>query len=91
MVKTGDILSAHPEKVQTVWLKAGFVVSAGSVLFDMLRSLILKAPVILAPRWMLTRIQPNSIADVVELLTRARELDVAGNPKIRVRSTHLTR
>ena len=79
MVKTGDILSAHPEKIQTVWLKAGSIVSAGSVLFDMLKSLIMKAPVILVPRWMLTKIQPNSIADVVELLTRARELDVAGN------------
>jgi hypothetical protein len=69
MVKTGDILSAHPEKIQTVWLKAGLIVSAGSVLFDMLKSLILKAPVILAPRWVLTEIQPNSIADAVELLT----------------------
>jgi len=79
MARTGDILSAHPEKVQTVWLKAGVIVSAGSVLFDMLRSLVLKAPVILAPRWMMTKTRPNSIADAVELLTRAGELDVAGN------------
>lgn len=83
-VEVGDILLASG--VPTAVLQAGVVLGAGSASFDMLRHLTERLPVMVAPRWLDTRIQPIGIDDVVHYLAGAaalpaglnRTFDVAG-------------
>jgi uncharacterized protein YbjT (DUF2867 family) len=86
MAGTGQVLSASPEKIQTVRLQAGAVIGSGSLFFELLRSLVRKAPVILAPRWTKIRTRPISVEDAVEFLSRARALSIRGNVTIDVGS-----
>jgi uncharacterized protein YbjT (DUF2867 family) len=79
MAGTGEILSARPGEIQTVWLKAGAVIGSGSLFFEMLRHLVRKAPVILSPRWMRRGARPVSIEDAVEFLSGARSLSAVSN------------
>jgi len=90
MAKTGDILSALPEHIQTVWLRAGIVLGSGSIMFDTLRSLVMKAPVIPVTTWMTTRTFPISIADAVESLARAGSYSVADNAVIELGSEEVS-
>jgi uncharacterized protein YbjT (DUF2867 family) len=79
MASTGEILSARPGEIQTVWLKAGAVIGSGSLFFEMLRHLVRNAPVIFSPRWMRRGAKPASIEDAVEFLSGARSLSAGGN------------
>ncbi|MFP3855188.1 MAG: SDR family oxidoreductase [Anaerolineales bacterium] len=54
--------------------RAGIVVGAGSLSFEMIRSLAELIPVMIAPSWVRTRIQPIAIRDVIKYLTRALEV-----------------
>lgn len=51
-------------------LRAGIIIGSGSASFEIIRDLVEKLPVMIAPRWLKTRCQPIGIADVVEILTR---------------------
>ncbi len=79
MAGTGEILSARPGEIQTVWLKAGAVIGSGSLFFEMQRHLVRNAPVILSPRWMRRGARPVGIEDAVEFLSGARLLSAGGN------------
>ena len=79
MAGTGEILSARPGEIQTVWLKAGAVIGSGSLFFEMQRHLVRNAPVILSPRWMRRGAWPVSIEDAVEFLSGARSISAVGN------------
>ena len=50
-------------------LRAGIVVGAGSASFEIIRDLVEKLPVIVAPRWLNTRAQTIAIRNVVQFLT----------------------
>lgn len=50
-------------------LRAGIVIGAGSVSFEMLRYLTEMLPVMVTPRWVETRSQPVAIRDVLAYLT----------------------
>jgi hypothetical protein len=50
-------------------LRAGIVVGAGSASFEIIRDLVEKLPVMVAPRWLNTRAQPIAIKNVVQFLT----------------------
>ena len=56
--------------------RAGIIIGAGSASFEMIRDLVEKLPVMVAPKWVLNRVQPIASTDVVYYLTRA-----LGNPK----------
>ncbi len=67
-------------------LRAGIIVGSGSASFEIIRDLVEKLPVMIAPSWLNTRCQPISISDVVELLLRCvgqektfnRSFDIGG-------------
>lgn len=50
-------------------LRAGIIVGSGSASFEIIRDLVEKLPVMIAPRWLRTRCQPIAIADVIQLLS----------------------
>jgi uncharacterized protein YbjT (DUF2867 family) len=54
--------------------RAGMIVGAGSVLFEMIRYLTERQPLLICPRWFFTLAQPIAIRDVVDYLVEA--LDV---------------
>lgn len=49
-------------------LRAGIVVGSGSSSFEIIRDLCEKLPVMVAPTWLKTRIQPIAIRDVISFL-----------------------
>jgi uncharacterized protein YbjT (DUF2867 family) len=51
-------------------LRAGIIVGSGSASFEIIRDLVEKLPVMIAPRWLQTRTQPIAIRDVIYFLTR---------------------
>jgi uncharacterized protein YbjT (DUF2867 family) len=84
MIETGEILSARPERIPTVWLRAGFIVGSGSLLFDVLRNLVQKLPVLPTPRWMETRISVIGARDLQEYLVQAIGIPLSGNIEVEV-------
>lgn len=49
-------------------LKAGIIVGSGSASFEIIRDLVEKLPVMIAPQWLKTKCQPIAIRNVVEFL-----------------------
>jgi len=49
-------------------LRAGIIIGSGSASFEIIRDLVEKLPVMVAPRWLNTRCQPIAIHDVLTLL-----------------------
>lgn len=78
-LEVGEILSSKPEKVQTIWFRASVIIGSGSASFEIIRHLVQKIPVLIAPRWVRTLTQPIAIDDVLDYLVSARNLDVEGN------------
>ncbi len=89
-IETGEILSSDPEYVQTVWLRAGVIIGAGSASFQIIRHLVSKLPVMVTPRWVRTMTQPIGIDDVVRYLVAAKDLDIHGNLVVDIGSDRLT-
>lgn len=50
--------------------KAGIIVGSGSSSFEIIRDLVEKLPVMIAPKWLNTKTQPIGIRDVLSFLTR---------------------
>jgi uncharacterized protein YbjT (DUF2867 family) len=50
-------------------LRAGIIIGSGSASFEIVRDLVEKLPVMIAPRWVSTRCQPIAIRDVIKFLT----------------------
>jgi len=50
-------------------LRAGIIVGSGSASFEIIRDLVEKLPVMVAPKWLNTRTQPISVRNVIEFLT----------------------
>lgn len=49
-------------------LKAGIIVGSGSASFEIIRDLVEKLPVMIAPKWLNTKCQPIAIRNVVDFL-----------------------
>lgn len=56
-------------RVPLTSLKAGIIVGSGSASFEIIRDLVEKLPVMIAPRWLNTRCQPIAIRNVLEYLS----------------------
>jgi uncharacterized protein YbjT (DUF2867 family) len=67
-------------------LRAGIIVGSGSASFEIIRDLVEKLPVMIAPRWLNTRSQPIAIRNVIQFLhgvmlreeTFGRSYDIGG-------------
>jgi uncharacterized protein YbjT (DUF2867 family) len=60
------ILASGPVPLTT--LKAGIIVGSGSASFEIIRDLVEKLPLMIAPRWLNTACQPIAIRNVIEFL-----------------------
>lgn len=50
-------------------LKAGIIVGSGGASFEIMRDLVEKLPIMIAPRWLNTRCQPIAIRNVIQYLS----------------------
>ena len=64
--KVGEILKSGT--YHTTILKAGIIVGSGSASFEIIRGLVEKLPVMVAPKWILTKSQPIAIRNVITYL-----------------------
>lgn len=73
---TGDILRSSG--IPVIEFRASIVIGAGSVSFEMIRSLVEHLPVMIAPKWVNTPAQPLAVEDAVEYLAAAVALPEQG-------------
>ena len=81
-IETGEILSAEPDSIQTIWFRAGVIIGAGSASFEIIHHLTQKLPIMLTPRWVTTRTQPIAVDDVLAYLEAAIDTDIDGSVQI---------
>ncbi len=68
--EVGRILRQH---LPTTEIRAGPIIGSGSASFEMVRYLTERLPVMVAPRWILNRVRPIAVRDVLEYLVQAVE------------------
>lgn len=78
-IETGEVLSARPDRIQTIWFRAGIIIGSGSASFEIIRNLVQKAPILIMPRWVRTRTEPIAIDDVLAYLAAGRGVGASGN------------
>jgi uncharacterized protein YbjT (DUF2867 family) len=49
-------------------LRAGIIIGSGSASFEIIRDLVEKLPIMITPKWLLTKSQPIGISDVIQYL-----------------------
>ena len=96
LAATGGMLSAHlKSRHETgavlrqfgpplIELRAGIIVGNGSTSFEIIRCLTERLPVMICPRWVVTRTQPIAVDDVLQYLEAALHLDEPVNEPIEV-------
>lgn len=52
-------------------LRAGIIIGSGSASFEIIRDLVEKLPIMVAPKWLNTKCQPIGIADVIQFLKKS--------------------
>lgn len=63
-----DILLAGD--YQSTVLRAGIIVGSGSASFEIIRDIVEKLPLMITPKWVLTRSQPIAIHDIISYLSK---------------------
>ena len=74
-------------------LRAGIIIGSGSASFEIIRDLVEKLPIMIAPKWLRTKSQPIAIRDVLSFLTKSlffkdsynRNFDIGGPDQITYR------
>ncbi|HFU77742.1 MAG TPA: SDR family oxidoreductase, partial [Epsilonproteobacteria bacterium] len=89
-IETGEVLSSQPDKIQTIWLRAGVIIGSGSASFEIIRHLTEKLPVMVTPKWVNTLAQPIGVDDVIAYLNASKDLDVKGNLVVDIGSEKMT-
>jgi len=64
-----NILNESKFKLTT--LRAGIIIGSGSASFEIIRDLVEKLPLMIAPKWLNTKCQPIGIRDVLTLLEKS--------------------
>ncbi len=82
----GEVLCGRPDRIQTIWFRAGALIGSGSATFEILRNLVQKFPLLPMPRWSEAAIDFLAVADLLEYLVQARTLSVPGNATIPIGS-----
>ena len=72
--EVGEIL--RQSGVETIEFRAGMVVGAGSLSYQLMKSLTDRLPVMLCPKWLTTPTQPIAVDDVLAYLVVAKDLPV---------------
>ncbi|WP_313031486.1 SDR family oxidoreductase [Soonwooa sp.] len=75
------------EKYALTCLRAGIIVGSGSASFEIIRDLVEKLPIMVAPKWLKTKCQPIGIRNVIQFLTKVlgvektynKNYDIASN------------
>jgi uncharacterized protein YbjT (DUF2867 family) len=73
-------------KVALTTLRAGIILGSGSASFEIIRDLVEKLPIMIAPKWLDTQCQPIAIRNVIHFLTGvllkdetySKSFDIAG-------------
>ncbi len=73
-------------KIPSTVLRAAVIIGSGGASFEMLRYLVERLPLMICPRWILTRSQPIAVANVIDYLlgclleprTAGLRLDIGG-------------
>jgi uncharacterized protein YbjT (DUF2867 family) len=69
--ETGEVL--RESGVPVIELRASIVIGAGSLSFEMVRSLVERLPVMVCPKWVAVKAQPIAVDDVLAYLAAAAE------------------
>lgn len=72
-----DIL--HSSGAPTVEIRVSVVIGGGSLSFKLIRALVERFPVLLAPRWTEVEARPLAMADLLGYLAGALDLEVSGH------------
>jgi len=51
-------------------LRAGIIIGSGSASFEIIRDLVEKLPIMVAPKWIMSRCQPIAVRDVIDYLVK---------------------
>ncbi|MFC1832991.1 NAD(P)H-binding protein, partial [Thermodesulfobacteriota bacterium] len=89
-IETGETLSAEPDKISTIWFRAGVIVGSGSASFEIVRNLCHKLPFMLTPRWVRSRTEAIGIDDVISYLEQSVELQTEENLVVDIGSGEIT-
>ncbi|CAA6823303.1 MAG: Putative nucleoside-diphosphate-sugar epimerase [uncultured Sulfurovum sp.] len=89
-IETGEVLSSQPDKIETIWIRAGVIIGSGSSSFEIIRHLTEKLPVMVTPKWVKTLAQPIGVDDVIAYLNASKDLDVKGNLIVDIGSEKMT-
>jgi uncharacterized protein YbjT (DUF2867 family) len=81
--EVGEIL--RNSGVETIEFRAGMVVGAGSLSYQLMKSLTDRLPIMICPRWLTTPTQPIAIQDVLAYLLAAKDLPPRREPHFRDR------
>jgi uncharacterized protein YbjT (DUF2867 family) len=88
-LETGEILSAKPDKIRTIFFRAGIIIGSGSASFEIIRNLVQKLPGMITPRFVFTRTQPISVSDVLAYLSQAKDLELESNQIVDIGSEQM--
>src|SRR5579859_893108 len=80
--ETGNVLRQFGPPL--VELRAGIIVGNGSTSFEIIRCLTERVPVMICPRWVVTKTQPIAVSDVLKYLEAALDLREAVDEPIEV-------
>lgn len=75
--EVGDVLRATGTTV--LEFRAAQIIGSGSISFEMMRYLTERLPVMIAPKWVMTRCQPIAVRDILRYLVDAVTLRVDGS------------
>ena len=75
--EVGDIL--RTSKAEVTIFRAAVILGQGGGSFQMLQYLVVRLPVMVCPKWVLTKSQPISVDDVVTYLIKSIELEDTAN------------
>jgi len=64
-------------KYHLTTLRAGIIIGSGSASFEIIRDLVEKLPVMIAPKWLNTKCQPIAVRDVINCLEKTLFLEPA--------------
>ncbi len=89
-IETGEVLSSRPDKIETIWIRAGVIIGSGSSSFEIIRHLTEKLPVMVTPKWVNTLAQPVGVDDVIEYLNASKNIEIRGNLIVDIGSEQMT-
>jgi len=89
-IETGEILSSRPDKIETIWIRAGVIIGSGSASFEIIRHLTEKLPVMVTPKWVSTLAQPIGVDDVIAYLNASKDLSIDGNLMVDIGSEKMS-